>query len=153
MSWKLTMDEINEYKDAFSIFDIENLGYISVKDIKKLMRSLGQYFSEEEFKNILTYAKLSDNKREKVEFHEFLDIMANHKKDESNSKELIKAFKYFDRSKDNKINYDDFVNALSTLNEKLSYDEVNELKDYFHIEKDRTFEYIDFLNLLLLTKK
>ena len=52
MAFKLTMDEINEYKAAFSLFDRDSDGKISTEETGILMRSLGQNFSNAELKVI-----------------------------------------------------------------------------------------------------
>ena len=149
MSWKLTMEEINEYKAAFSIFDKLEDGMISIEDTKKLMRSLGQNLSEKELNHITSTAKLSN--KSSVEFHEFLDIMANHRQTEEKTEDLLKAFKYFDRNDNGLINFKEFTHTLSTLNEKLNQDQIKEL-EYYCVVKDNHFEYADLLNLLLMRK-
>ncbi len=150
MSWKLTMNEINEYKAAFTIFDDDKDGIISIEDTKKLMRSLGQNLSEVELNYITSNAKLSKPKC--VEFHEFLDIMANYAKNEDKSEELLKAFSYFDRNSDGFISFKEFTHTLSTLNEKLSPEQLKELENYCVVRNDQSFEYADLLNLLIAKK-
>lgn len=147
MSWKLTMNEINEYKAAFTIFDEDQDGIISIEATKKLMRSLGQNLSENELNSITSNAKLAKSKC--VEFHEFLDIMANNAKEEDNSDGLKKAFSYFDRNQDGMINFKEFTHILSTLNEKLSPDQIKELENYCVVKNDSSFEYAELLNLLI----
>lgn len=150
MSWKLNMNEINEYKAAFTIFDEDHDGLISIEDTKKLMRSLGQNLSEKELNTITSQAKL--NKSKFVEFHEFLDIMANYNKDSDKSEDLLKAFRYFDRNGDGLINFKDFTHTLSTLNEKLTPEQIKELEYYCVVKQDNSFEYADLLNLLTMKK-
>ncbi len=147
MSWKLTMNEINEYKAAFTIFDEDQDGIISIEATKKLMRSLGQNLSELELNSITSNAKLAKSKC--VEFHEFLDIMANNAKEEDYSDDLKKAFAYFDKNQDGMINFKEFTHTLSTLNEKLNPDQLKELENYCVVKNDSSFEYAELLNLLI----
>ena len=147
MSWKLTMNEINEYKAAFTIFDEDQDGIISIEATKKLMRSLGQNLSEQELNSITSNAKLAKSKC--VEFHEFLDIMANNAKEEDYSDDLKKAFAYFDKNQDGMINFKEFTHTLSTLNEKLTSDQIKELENYCVVKNDSSFEYTELLNLLI----
>ena len=43
--------------DAFKVFDINNTGKISVKNLKKILVKIGQDFSEDEADDIIKYIK------------------------------------------------------------------------------------------------
>ena len=148
MSWKLTMDDITEYKAAFSLFDKDNEGKISVESTKKLIRSLGQNFSEEKLSFIV---KDFEKEKRSVELFEFLDLMAKYRvKTEDNSK-LLLAFKYFDKKNNGKIKFSEFSHTLSTLNEAFTKDEIRLLEDYAS-PYDGYFDYPDLLNMILEKK-
>ncbi len=149
MSWKLTMNDITEYKAAFTLFDEDNDGIITTDDTKKLMRSLGQNFSEKELDNIVAAYKKEGVKG--VELHEFLDLMAKNRIKEDDNTKLLRAFKYFDREDTGKINFKEFSHTLSTLNEKLHLTEIKLLEDYCGVSNGE-FDYAELLNLIIETK-
>lgn len=149
MSWKLTMNDITEYKAAFTLFDEDNDGLITTDDTKKLMRSLGQNFSEKELDNIVSGFKREGVKG--VELHEFLDLMAKNRLKEDNNNNLLRAFKYFDREDTGRISFKDFSHTLSTLNEKLHISEIKLLEEYCGVSNGE-FEYADLLNLIIDSK-
>lgn len=146
MTWKLTMNDITEYKAAFTLFDEDNDGIISSEDTKKLMRSLGQNFSERELDEVVAVFKKDGVKG--VELHEFLDLMAKYKKLEDNNENLLKAFKYFDHNDIGKINFSEFAHTLSSLNEKLSNEEIKVLEEYCCVSNG-TFNYPELLSLIV----
>ena len=53
--FSLSKDDANELMDAFKVFDINNTGKISVKNLKKILVKIGQDFSEEEADDIIKY--------------------------------------------------------------------------------------------------
>ena len=112
MAWKLTMEEISEYKEAFSIRDEDHDGKITTDDMKILMRSLGRNFSNAKFKEIISNISKQGLDENTVEFHEFLDLMANFRKDDENPEKLVKAFKYFDRTNVGTIDYEELKHVL-----------------------------------------
>lgn len=142
MAWRLTLEEINEYKAAFSLFDEDGNGKLDEKELGHLMRSLGQNFSNAELKKIL----FSINGKEDIilEFHEFLDLMAEHRKEENDKSNLIKAFMYFDRDNTGYISYDEFKHVLTSIAEKLNHEEITKLEGEIS-NTDGKFQYRDLV--------
>jgi Ca2+-binding EF-hand superfamily protein len=150
MAFKLTLDEINTYKDAFKLFESD--GRISQEDLNILMRSLGQNFSNEEFRKIKN--QINDKANGYVEFHEFLDLMATHTKtrEGDQEKQLIMAFRYFDRKNEGMIDYFEMEHVLCSIAEALNEDEMNALREKCEVDEDGRLDYEKFIKLLLLEK-
>ena len=146
MAFKLTMEEINEYKAAFSLFDKESKGRISTDDMVFLMRSLDQNFSNAEFKDIFNHL---NNVSGFVEFHEFLELMARYRKTNENQDKLIKAFKYFDRSNTGTIDFQELVHVLSFVAEKLDENEIESLRKIADV-LDGKLNYLDLLKQMTM---
>ena len=145
MAFKLTMEEINEYKAAFSLFDKESQGRISTDDVVFLMRSLGQNFSNAEFDSIFSHL---DNTSGFVEFHEFLELMAKYRKTNENQDKLIKAFKYFDRTNSGTIDFKELIHVLSVVAENLSESEIEALKKISQVDENNRLNYFELLKLM-----
>ena len=82
----LTVDEIEEIKEAFDIFDTDNSGSISVKELLNAMKSLGF-----ETKNPAVYKMIADfdtNENGVIEFEEFLDMMTARISDKNTKADL-----------------------------------------------------------------
>jgi calmodulin len=150
MAYRLTLEEINTYKDAFKLFESD--GKISQEDLNILMRSLGQNFSNEEFKRIK--GQISDKTNGYVEFHEFLDLMATHTKEKKGDqeKQLIMAFRYFDRRNEGNLDYFEMEHVLCTIAEKLSDTEKESLREKCEVDNEGKLDYEKFIKLLLLEK-
>ena len=153
MAWKLTMEEISEYKEAFTIRDEDHDGKITTDDMKILMRSLGRNFSNAKFKEIIDNISKNGHDDDTVEFHEFLDVMANFRKDDENPEKLVKAFKYFDRSNVGTIDYGEMKHVLQCIAEKLTPEEMAELDEIVGkkdcLDQNGRLLYIDLIKTMV----
>ncbi len=146
MAWKLNLEEINEYKAAFTLFDIDNNGLLDEQELGSLMRSLGQNFSNAELKEI---TKDMNNKKINLEFHEFLEIMAEYRKENDDKSKLIKAFRYFDRNNTGYIEFQEFKHVLTSIAEKLNHDEIEKLEEIARADQDGKFNYKELVKNMI----
>jgi calmodulin len=146
MAWKLTLDEINEYKASFTLIDKDCDGKISSDDLGMLMRSLGRNFSNKELKKI---TQKIDAKGGLVELHEFLTLMAENVMQEDQSK-LVKAFKYFDKDNTGTIELTELKHVLTCVSETLSLEEVEALERLIQLDPNGKFNYRELLQVLLI---
>ena len=65
-NFKLSQKELQEYQEAFSFYDTDRDGFVSVKEIGQIMRSVGLYPSEAELE------ELKKGGRNKFDFNEFV---------------------------------------------------------------------------------
>ena len=154
MSWKLTLEDIDEYKAAFAVCDKDHDGKISAQEMGNIMRTLGKNFSDKEFNQIITNIETQGNGF--GELHEVLNLMAENKTDENTLREeqtnLSQAFSYFDRDNTGLIDYEEFKHILTTVSEKLSPKEVEKLDELCksQVDENGKFKYKDFMQLILL---
>jgi Ca2+-binding EF-hand superfamily protein len=146
MAFKLTLDEINTYKDAFKLFENKE-GKIYYEQLSMLMRSLGQNFSNQQLNDIIK--NINANHDGFVEFHEFLELMSTLPKQHDDREKLIQAFKYFDRDNIGTIDYEEFEHVLTTVAEKLNEDEKRLLREKCEVERSGRLDYVKFIKLLL----
>ena len=116
----LSDEQIEEFREAFSVFDPQNKGYIQSKELGTILRSLGIYITNEE-KNeyIAKYVKgIEDN----IYFNDFLTIIFQKISDTKVDDELFEAFSLFDKDKKKEIDIEDFEQEfkeyLPEINEK-----------------------------------
>ena len=148
MAWKLTLEDINEYKAAFTLFDKDSDGKLSSDEMGVLMRSLGQNFSNKDLKRITE--EIDKHGNGIVELHEFLNLMAENRHTNEDQTELIKAFKYFDRDNLGTINFEEFKHVLTTVSEKLSPEETEHLVSLAKADANGRLDYRDFVEMMLL---
>jgi len=93
---ELNSEQIEELKEAFSLFDVNGSGYIAQNELGVTMRSLGCNPTQEELEKIFQQV---DDEEKRISFPKFVEIMTvffekNGDQDEIDE-ELMKCFQEF----------------------------------------------------------
>ncbi|GFS05793.1 calmodulin [Elysia marginata] len=95
------MLSLPEFKEAFSLFDKDNDGTITTKELGTVMRSLGQNPTEAELQDMINEVDVDGNGT--IDFAEFLTMMSRKRSDTDEDEEIREAFRVFDKAKTRKI--------------------------------------------------
>lgn len=85
----------------------------------------------------------------KIDFSQFLIMMAHKMQSPDDEKEIRDAFKIFDTNNDNKIDKDKFMKAMITVGEPLTKREVTQLFSQIGDKNAKTIDYEDFISFML----
>lgn len=120
----LTEEEIEEIKEAFSLFDTEGSGLIDPKELKAAMHSLGF-----EKKSPTVYEMICDleEKGGEIDFEEFLDAISSKLGNRETKDGIDRIFDLFDDDKSNTINLSNIKRVARELGETMSIDELKEM--------------------------
>lgn len=121
----LAKDTIEEFRDAFSLFDKNGDGSISTAELGEVMRSLGHKPTEEGLKIMIDEVDADGNGN--IDFAEFLTLMARRMKAKDTQTEIAEAFKVFDKDNSGKISVTELRDVMTSLGEKLTKAEVEEM--------------------------
>eukprot|EP01122_Echinamoeba_exundans_P006050 TRINITY_DN1631_c0_g1_i1.p1 TRINITY_DN1631_c0_g1~~TRINITY_DN1631_c0_g1_i1.p1 ORF type:complete len:150 (+),score=55.97 TRINITY_DN1631_c0_g1_i1:33-482(+) len=146
MAEGLTEEAIAEFKEAFSLFDKDGDGTITVKELGTVMRSLGQNPTEAELQQMIREVD-TDNNGE-IDFPEFLSMMAKQMKNEDTEEEIREAFRVFDRDGHGVINASELRHVLTTLGEKLTNEEVEDMLKEADTNGDGLINYEEFVAMM-----
>lgn len=102
MEYQLTDEQMNEFKEAFTLFDKDNDGTIDSSELGTVMRSLGQNPTELEIAEMIARVDVDGNGT--IELPEFIQMMRKQLIDNENPNETEEAFKVFDKDGDGRIN-------------------------------------------------
>ncbi|CAO1638113.1 unnamed protein product [Parajaminaea phylloscopi] len=140
-------EQIAEFKEAFSLFDKDGDGSITVKELGTVMRSLGQNPTEAELQDMVNEVDADGNGS--VDFAEFIGLMARKLRDVDSEEEIKEAFKVFDKDGNGSISAAELRHVMTNLGEKLSDQEVEEMIREADMDGDGQIDYKEFVNMMM----
>jgi len=144
---QLTEDQIEEFKEAFGLFDKDGDGTITSKELTLVMRGLGQNPTEEEVRSMI--AEVDSDGNGSIEFPEFLVLIANKLRTEDVRDELKDAFKVFDKNNDGYLSATELREVLQTLGDRMTDDDVDELIQAADTNGDGRVDYEEFVSMMM----
>uniref|UniRef100_A0A8B9P9J6 Calmodulin-like protein 4 n=2 Tax=Apteryx TaxID=8821 RepID=A0A8B9P9J6_APTOW len=144
----LSQDQINEFKECFSLYDKKQKGKIKATDLIVVMRCLGASPTPGEVQKHLHLHKIDRNAE--LDFSTFLNIMYRQMKQEEPEKEILTALSMIDRQKKGFITAAELRAKLTRLGEKLSEAEVDDLLKEAKVGPNGTIKYEEFVRTISL---
>ena len=142
----LSEETINQFHTIFELFDKDNSGSITTKELGTVMRNLGQNPSEEELKQMIREVDLNGNGT--IDFKEFMCLMVKKMKDNDFDEELQEAFKVFDRDQNGYISSHELRHTMTNLGENLTPEEVEEMIKE-DLDNDQQIDYDEFMKIIM----
>jgi len=133
--------QIQEFKEAFTIIDQDRDGFISEKDLQDMWASLG-VVQDEKFCKEMT--KVSPGQ---INFTAFLTFMGDKLQDTDPEDVLHNAFACFDVQGTGLIEQSKFTNALTQLGDRFSKEEISQMYDVAPMKGD-SVEWKRFIKLI-----
>uniref|UniRef100_A0A2K5P1R9 EF-hand calcium-binding domain-containing protein 11 n=1 Tax=Cercocebus atys TaxID=9531 RepID=A0A2K5P1R9_CERAT len=124
MADQLTEEQIPEFKEAFSLFDGDDDGTISTKELEMIMKSLG------------------------TDSPEFLTMMARKMKNTQSEEELREAFRVFDKDSNRYISTAELRHVMTNPGEKLTDDKFDEMIREAGIDGDGQVNDEEFVQMM-----
>ena len=145
---KFSKNEIKDMKAKFEMFDADGSGTICMKELGKLLRYLGYNPTEADVRNLMS--SVDRDSTDNIEFLEFVDLMTTKlvKKRKETNVDLERAFSILDKSKKGFILCEKMNKIVTTLGEKLSVDEADELIKDLDQNKDGKITNEEFMNTM-----
>ena len=141
----LTPEEQQEYKEAFQLFDKDNDDKITAEELGIVMRALGANPTKQRIGEIVK--EFDKENTGKFDQETFLQIMAAYGQEVDSTEDIKKAFEIFDKEKNGYISASELKHVLTTLGEKLSEQEVDDLLKEIGVE-DGLINVDDFVKLI-----
>ncbi|KAK9696251.1 EF-hand domain pair [Popillia japonica] len=142
----LSEDQVAEFKEAFMLFDKDEDGTITMAELGVVMRSLGQRPTETELRDMVNEVDQDGNGT--IEFNEFLQMMSKKMKDADGEEELREAFRVFDKNNDGLISSNELRHVMTSLGERLSEEEVDDMIKEADMDGDGQVNYEEFVTIL-----
>nr|QDH43406.1 myosin regulatory light chain [Choanoeca flexa] len=134
--------QIQEFKEAFSLIDDNHDQKIDMDDLSKMFDSLGQNPGPGELE------KMMDEAPTELNFTMFLTLFGD-KMTGTDPEDVIKnAFACFDPNSTGKINDERLRELLTTMGDRFTEAEVEEMYKYAPIDSSGGFDYREYTSIL-----
>lgn len=137
---ELTEEFIDEFREAFSLFDFDGDGLVSISRLGTMMRSLGQNPTEAELQDMIAEVASDGDMDTEIDFPEFLALMVRKMRDTDTEEELIDGKGF--------IAVDELRHCMSNLGERLSDEEIAEMIREADLDGDG-LNYEKFITMMM----
>ncbi|KAI8911779.1 hypothetical protein EDD86DRAFT_188929, partial [Gorgonomyces haynaldii] len=133
--------QISEFKEAFSMIAKES-GFIDKEGLKDILVSLGQNPSDDYIDEMLSEATSSIN------FTMFLTLFADKMNGTDPEHEIMQAFETFDPSRTGNIDADVLREAMTTMGDRFTDEEVDVMFKGTPVDHLNQFNYRHFVKVI-----
>ena len=141
---KLTDSELDCLKEAFSLFDADHDGEITVHELGRVMRNHGLNPTDDELKDMIR--NVDKNSNGAIDFNEFIEMMI--RRDSKCEEDVVHAFRVFDRDGDGLISSDELKLTMNNLGEPLTDHEVKSMIEAADLDGDGLINFQEFSRLM-----
>ncbi|KAK9379491.1 uncharacterized protein V2V93DRAFT_373934 [Kockiozyma suomiensis] len=133
------------YQNAFALFDKRGTGKVSIQALGDLLRACGQN------PTLAEIDELEESVGGDFDFETFLQVLNRPDgfRPAGEPEDYVRGFQVFDKDKSGLIGVGELRYILTSLGEKLSNDEVDELLKNVSVTKDGNVNYTDFVRMIL----
>ncbi|XP_060552106.1 calmodulin-beta-like [Ruditapes philippinarum] len=143
----LSAEKIAEYKEAFSMFDQDGDGTISVKELGTAMRALGANPTEADLKEMIEQVDADGSGS--IDFQEFCEMMEKKMAEETDpEQEMREAFAVFDKDGSGTISADELRQVMLNMGEKMTPEEVNDMIREADSDGNGEIDYNEFCAMM-----
>ncbi|ODQ65777.1 EF-hand protein [Nadsonia fulvescens var. elongata DSM 6958] len=134
------------YKDAFALFDKKATGRIPQEALGDLLRAIGQNPTLAEISTLESSLPASE-----FDYDTFVKIITRPDgfKSLGEPEDYIRGFQVFDKDSTGLIGVGELRYILTSLGEKLTESEVDELLRGVNVTRDRNVDYTEFVKSVL----
>ncbi|XP_796091.1 calmodulin-beta [Strongylocentrotus purpuratus] len=129
----LSTEDIKVFRERFSVYDKNNDGTITTKELDDAMKAAGNYLTTDELAQRINEA--DTNRNGTIEFSEFVAIILERRNRKEEEKEKMKgererirkAFRKLDKNGDRFLSPDELRQAMSTIDPLMAKEKIEEM--------------------------
>ena len=136
---KITQEKVEEYREAFEVFDKDGSGTITVQELYQVITSMGQKCTLADAKEMIK--EVDTDKNETIELDEFIMMMEAKNKGKD---ELYEAFKTFDKNGDGKISHSELKIVMKNMGNNMDDAEIAQMIQAADLDGDNEISFEEF---------
>lgn len=145
----IPQEMMGELEEAFFLFDYDKDKKITSKELGAVVRSVGLNPTEDELKQMTREVDSAGGKIDVQGLCKLLSSDNRVQKQRTTRQELAEAFSVFDKAGDGTISLQDFRLSLTTLAERLSDKEVDEITRAVDQDGEGQVRITDIVSMLI----
>ncbi|PUZ37085.1 hypothetical protein GQ55_9G089400 [Panicum hallii var. hallii] len=142
----LTGEQRLAFQEAFSLFDKNGDGCITMEELAAVTRSLGLDPSDQELNDMMSEVDMDGNGI--IDFQEFQSLIARKMKDGDGDEELKEAFEVLDKDQNGFISPNELRTVMINLGEKMTDQEVEQMIREADTDGDGLVNYDEFVLMM-----
>lgn len=143
---RLSEEQIEEYRAAFYLFDRDNNGYITTKELGSIMRTLGFNPNEEDLQQMIFTVDYDGDGM--LNFEEYIQLMEEQKTPQETEEDIVQAFRVFDSDNKGYIESADLRELLEKMEWKVYAEDLKDLITSANLHQDRRIGLEEFAMLV-----
>lgn len=144
---ELTREEVARLREAFSSYDTDGDGRITVQELKEKLKRLGEEPTGAELKGLLVKADADGNQT--IDFPEFLAFMSRRLGEPAPGDEVREAFDAFDANGDGLVSIDELLRIMERVGAKMTREEAEDSLRRGDSDGDGQLSYDEFVAFML----
>lgn len=136
--------QLAEFKEAFTFFDADGDGFMTVEELATVVRSLGQFPSQSQLKEAT--ASLG---KDRVDFDGFLKVMTTVMQTQDSMDEIMEAFRVFDKDETGMMNVGELRHIMLNFGEPMPTKALDKMLADAKPDKTGMINYKEFIKKLL----
>ncbi|KAJ2992839.1 hypothetical protein HDV02_002831 [Globomyces sp. JEL0801] len=142
----LSESELKDFKAAFELFDRDNDGTITTKELGTALKGLGQNPTEAELQDLIL--ELDEDGNGTIEFEELMALITKHNYNVERNIEMKQIFQLFDRDQDGYISLQDLTLVVKTSGAKLMESEIENMLLEADLDGDHRVDFNEFISII-----
>jgi len=137
---------MSDNRPAFEVFDSDGDGALNQVELGHVLRSMGFNPSEKQVSELAASCPNPD----RITSADVTRLtLSAPKPGASTEKDLLEAFRVFDRDENGLISLNELRVIFTTLGETIATDEVNSILEQVHVDDNGKVKYAEFIKLIL----
>uniref|UniRef100_A0A7N0U1F6 EF-hand domain-containing protein n=1 Tax=Kalanchoe fedtschenkoi TaxID=63787 RepID=A0A7N0U1F6_KALFE len=145
----MDVDQLNQLREIFSRFDMDNDGSLTILELAALLRSLGLKPSGDQIHVLL--ASMDSNGNGFVEFDELVSAILPDMNEEQllvNQEQLLQVFRSFDRDGNGYITAAELAGSMAKMGQPLTYKELTKMIHEADTDGDGVISFSEFASVM-----
>eukprot|EP00753_Platysulcus_tardus_P021288 PLAT8787.1.p1 GENE.PLAT8787.1~~PLAT8787.1.p1 ORF type:complete len:185 (-),score=84.11 PLAT8787.1:234-788(-) len=139
--------QFKQLEEVFALYDRFETGKVSLTDLPQMLRYLQYNPTEAELLDLLT--DVDEDKEGTLDFHSFVTVVKDRMGAPDPAEAIIQSFRVFDKDGNGFVSGDLLRQVMTSMGEKLSDEEMEEMMRQADVDGDGHINYEDFVHAML----